>query len=256
MKRYFLIIYFFLFIPGFSLASQANQNTLLDNIMDSKILRVGTTGDYKPFTYLNGTQYEGIDIELARDLAKSLNAKVKFIKTSWPTLIKDLEENKFDIAMGGISKKLQRQQVGLFSKGYLTTGKTPISRCDDKDKYQNLRSIDQPHIKVIVNPGGTNHKFVSEHIKFASVLIYNDNKTIFDQIKNKKADVMITDSIEVLLQRKLRPSLCPTMPGKTFDKFQKAYLIPRDLIWLEYVNAWLEKCMLDGKIKKLFSVYQ
>ncbi|MCP3674724.1 MAG: chorismate mutase AroQ, gamma subclass, partial [Gammaproteobacteria bacterium] len=69
-------------------------------------------------------------------------------------------------------------------------------------------------------------------------------------------DIMITDSVEVLLQSNLNPDLCPTMRGETFDKFEKAYLIPRDLIWLEYVNAWLEMLVLNGKINELFAMYQ
>lgn len=236
--------------------TQHNQTTILENVLNSKILRVGTTGDYKPFTYLNQSHYEGIDIELAKNLAKSLNAKVKFVKTSWPTMRQDLKENKFDILMGGITKKLNKQQIGLFSSGYYTSGKTPIARCKDRDKYKSLGQIDRPNVKVIVNPGGTNQKFVKKHIKSAHIIVYNDNNTIFKQISERKADVMITDSIEVQLQSKLIPTLCATMPAKTFDKSEKAYLMPRDLIWREYVNAWLKKRMLDGTIKKLFSKYQ
>ncbi len=256
MKRYFLIFLLILQIPTWNALAQTNQASILDKVINSKILRVGTTGDYKPFTYLNGSKYEGIDIELAKDLAKSLGAEIKYVETSWPTLMRDLAAKKFDIAMSGISKKLQRQQVGLFSKGYFISGKTPISRCEDKDKYRNLKSIDLPHVKLIVNPGGTNQKFVNKHIKYAKILVHDDNNTIFDQIKNNKADIMITDSVEVLLQSKLNPSLCPTMPGKAFDKFEKAYLIPRDLIWLEYVNAWLENRVFDGKINELFAEYR
>ncbi|MCP3674162.1 MAG: transporter substrate-binding domain-containing protein, partial [Gammaproteobacteria bacterium] len=233
MKRY-LLFFLFLQLSICNPLAQSNQITILDKVVNSKILRVGTTGDYKPFTYLNDSKYEGVDIELAKNLAKTLGAEVKYVKTSWPTLMKDLEANKFDIAMGGISKKLQRQQVGLFSKGYFISGKTSISRCEDKDKYRNLTSIDLPHVKIIVNPGGTNQKFVNKHIKSAKILVHNDNNTIFEQIKNNKADIMITDSVEVLLQSNLNPDLCPTMRGETFDKFEKAYLIPRDLIWLEY----------------------
>ncbi len=236
--------------------TQNNQTTILDNVLNTKILRVGTTADYKPFTYLNQSRYEGIDIELAKDLAKSLNAKVKFVKTSWPTMKQDLQANKFDIAMGGISKKLSKQQIGLFSIGYYTSGKTPIARCKDRDKYKSLRQINRANVKVIVNPGGTNQKFVNKYVKSAHIIVYNDNKTIFKQIEERKADVMITDAIEVQLQSKLIPTLCPTMPGKTFNKYQKAYLMPRDLIWKEYVNAWLEKRMLDGTVKKLFAKYQ
>ncbi len=256
MKRYFLLFFLFLQFSTCNAFAQAAQVTILDKVINSRVLRVGTTGDYKPFTYLNVSKYEGIDIELAKNLAKTLGAEVKFVKTSWPTLMQDLEANKFDIAMGGISKKLQRQQVGLFSKGYFISGKTTISRCEDKDKYPNLKSIDLPQVKLIVNPGGTNQKFVNKHIKSAKILVHDDNNTIFEQIINKQADVMITDSVEVLLQSKLNPGLCPTMRGKTFDKFEKAYLIPRDLLWLEYVNAWLEMLVLNGKINELFAQYQ
>ncbi len=256
MKRYLLLFFLIIQLSICNTLAQTNQTTILDKVVNSKILRVGTTGDYKPFTYLNDSKYEGVDIELAKNLAKTLGAEVKYVKTSWPTLMKDLKANKFDIAMGGISKKLQRQQVGLFSKGYFISGKTSISRCEDKDKYRNLKAIDQPHVKLIVNPGGTNQKFVNKHIKSAKILIHNDNNTIFEQIKNNKADIMITDSVEVLLQSKLNTDLCPTMQGETFDKFEKAYLIPRDLVWLEYVNAWLEMLVLNGKINELFAEYQ
>ncbi|MCP4234839.1 MAG: transporter substrate-binding domain-containing protein [Aestuariibacter sp.] len=256
MKRSFLLFFLILQLAVCGVSAHTRQVTILDKVVHSKILRVGTTGDYKPFSYLNDAKYEGIDIELAKILAKTLGAEVKFVKTSWPTLMHDLKANKFDIAMSGISKKLLRQQVGLFSKGYYVSGKTPISRCKDKGKFRNLESIDQPQVKLIVNPGGTNQKFVSKHIKLAQVIVHNDNNTIFEQIRRNNADIMITDSIEVRLQTKLYPDLCAAMPGETFDKFEKAYLMPRDLIWLEYVNAWLELLVLNGRIDELFAQYQ
>ena len=81
------------------------QSPLLENITKTKTLRVGTTGDFMPFTYkIDSTDsYGGIDIEMAHDLAKSLDAKVVFIKTSWPTLMTDLKDGKFDIGMSGIT---------------------------------------------------------------------------------------------------------------------------------------------------------
>ncbi|UYI77512.1 MAG: transporter substrate-binding domain-containing protein [Fusobacterium varium] len=39
---------------------------------------MGTTGDYKPFTYLNRDKYEGYDIEVAKLIAKELGVKVEF----------------------------------------------------------------------------------------------------------------------------------------------------------------------------------
>ena len=64
------------------------------------ILYVGTTGDYKPVSFYNKTTntYEGIDIELSELYAKEHNLKIKFIPTTWPNLLEDTMNNKFDFA--------------------------------------------------------------------------------------------------------------------------------------------------------------
>ncbi len=230
--------------------------SILDKVLKSRILRVGTTGDYPPFTYLNSqSAYEGIDIELAHNLAATLDAEIQFVPTTWATLLEDLQEDKFDIAMGGISKKLARQREGLFSMGYHTGGKTPIAKCEDTTRYNSLEKIDQAGVRIIVNFGGTNQDFVKKNIKKATVQIHHDNTTIFQQLEDGKADVMITDVAEVLFQSKKNPELCATMPDKLFDKFQMGYLMPRDLIWKAYVDEWIAHQMLEDKIEKVFSAH-
>src|SRR5438105_5221578 len=91
-------------------AAQA-QSSRLDDIIARGTLRVGSTGDYKPFTYLDKTtnQFSGFDIDFAESLGKALGVKVEFVQTSWPNLMKDFEAGKFDVAMGGISVTLERQ---------------------------------------------------------------------------------------------------------------------------------------------------
>ena len=156
-------------------------------VLASRKLRVGTTGDYKPFSFfttdtLNETQtkqFAGIDIELAKDLAASLDAELILVQTSWPTLMQDLAAGKFDIGMSGISRNLNRQRTSFFTIPYHVGGKTPIIRCSDAQKYQTLADIDREGVRVIVNPGGTNFNFVKNKISHASVQIFDDNTKIF-----------------------------------------------------------------------------
>ena len=238
-------------------AISANQHSptytsRLDRIIQQKVIYVGTTGDYEPFSFYQNKQAKGIDVEMAKHLANSLNAELVLLPTSWPTLLDDLGTGQYDILMSGISKKLFRQQQGFFSDSYHTGGKAPIARCDEVEKFNSLEKIDQPTTELIVNPGGTNHRFVETHITKAQVRIFPDNRTIFKEIVNGKADVMITDQIEVLLQANKHPSLCAAMPNKTLSFSAKAYLMPRDLIWKEYVNVWLEQVRENGYIAALF----
>ncbi len=235
-------------------AHAQSAETKLDQIIARGTLRVGTTGDYKPFTYLdkaNG-QFSGMDIDLAESLGKALGVKVEFVQTSWPNLMKDFEADKFDIGMGGISVTLERQKKAYFSNAIMREGKTPIARCENKDKFQTIEQIDKPETKAIVNPGGTNERFARGHLKSAQINVYPDNTTIFDEIVKGKADLMITDSSETLYQQKLHPELCSIHPDKPFDFAEKAYLLPRDMALKQFVDSWLHINVETGVYQATF----
>lgn len=225
----------------------------LDRVLAAKELRVGTTGDYRPFSYEDAKGiFTGADIDMAKDLAQSLGVKLVLVKTSWSDLMKDLLADKFDIAMGGISVTLLRQRTADFSTPTMIDGKAAIGRCGDVAKYKTLAEIDQPATRVIVNPGGTNESFVKSLLKHAHLTVYPDNKTIFDQIAAGKADVMVTDRSEVRYQQTLhRGVLCAIGPDRPLSVSEKAYLLPRDPAWKAYVDQWLHQDALTGQMSAI-----
>ena len=231
----------------------AAQSSQLDDIVHRGVLRVGTTGDYKPFSYRTdgNSPFIGADIELAGLLAKALGVRLQLVPTSWPGLMKDLGDSRFDIVMSGVSISLARQKHALYSLPYLRDGKTAITRCDDQARFQTLAQIDQPGVRLIVNPGGTNESFARTHIKKASINLHSDNVTIFDQILGGHADLMITDAIETRLQQKLLPALCAVHPETPFDFSEKAYLLPPDLLWKAFVDQWLHQTIESGMLARL-----
>lgn len=226
----------------------------LTQIRDSRVLRIGTTGDYAPFSYRRepDSRLAGIDVDLARALATSLHAEARFVGTSWPTLSEDLVAGRYDIAMSGVSRTAARERIGLFSHPYHFGGKTAIGRCENRERYSSWESIDQPGVRVIVNPGGTNERFLDDRLQHADKIVHEDNVTIFERIVSGDADVMITDRIEVDLQSSRHAGvLCPTMTG-TLNRQEKAYLLPRDDVWQEYVNEWLKSVQRDGTLEGAF----
>ncbi|MBV9521690.1 MAG: transporter substrate-binding domain-containing protein [Alphaproteobacteria bacterium] len=227
--------------------------SLLDQIIERGTLRVGSTGDYKPFTFQNPEtkSFEGIDVEMAQSLAKALGVKLEMVKTAWPNLMPDFLAGKFDMAMGGVSITLERQKKALFSTPYLVDGKAAIARCEDKDKYATLALIDQPGVRVVTNPGGTNEKFDREQLKAAQIDVWADNVTIFDQLVASKADVMITDASETMLQQKMRPTLCAIHPDQPFNFAEKAYLLPRDPIFKDFVDEWVRTAVMTGEYQAI-----
>lgn len=222
----------------------------LDEILARGTLRVCTTGDYKPYSFLKPDgQFEGIDIDAAQNLAQSMNVKAEFIRTSWSNLMNDFIA-KCDIAVGGVSTSLERQKRAFFTQPYMVDGKTPIVRCGDVDKYQTLAQIDQPGVRTIVNPGGTNEKFAKQFFTHSQLIEYPDSVSIFKQILNGQADVMVTDASETLLQQKLNPGLCSVHPDKPFQFGERAYLLPRgDAAFQQYVDQWLHLSRSTGEFQ-------
>ena len=239
-------------------SGHAQQASRLDEIIKRGTLRVGMTGDYRPFTYLDKAteKFSGFDVDMAEQLGKALGVKVEYVQTAWPQLSKDFEADKFDIAMGGVSITLDRQKLGLFSAPIMREGKTPIARCADTTKFDTLEKIDQSGIRVIVNPGGTNERFARANIKNAEITIHGDNVTIFDEIAKGNADLMITDASETRYQQKLhRGVLCAVHPDKPFNFAEKAYWLQRDSALKDFVDQWLHIAMEDGSFEKVYAAW-
>ncbi|WP_438485155.1 transporter substrate-binding domain-containing protein [Streptomyces sp. S186] len=227
--------------------------TLLDAVPHRGVLRVCTTGDYRPFSYRDPAtgSYRGVDIDMARDLAKSLDATPRYVPTTWSGLVGDLTAGRCDIGMGGVSITLARARSVYFSEPTRTDGKTPLVRCADQDKYQSLEQIDRPGTRVVVNPGGTNEQFARAHIKRATLIVHPDNTTIFDEIVAGRADVMMTDASETRYQAKIHPELCAVHPDRPFTFSEKAYALPRgDDQFKAYVDQWVHLATHDGTYRK------
>lgn len=231
----------------------ASAQSNLDKVLQQKTLTVCTTGDYKPYTFLKEDgSYEGIDIAMAESLANSLGAKVKWVKTTWKTLTPDFVAGKCDIAMGGISVTLERQKQVFFAERLDTDGKIPLVRCTDVKKYRTIEQINKPAVRLIEPAGGTNEAFVRTHLPKANLTLSHDNMGIFQQLVDRKADVMITDASEALYQQKRYPKLCAVNPDKPMQYGEKAYMLPRDdMSWKLYVDQWLHLSKGSGEYQKI-----
>jgi cyclohexadienyl dehydratase len=235
-------------------AVQPQPAPRLDRIVQQGVLRIGTTGDFKPFSFLNPAtnDYEGHDIDAAKMLAESLGVKIQFVKTTWPTLLKGIQEDQYDIAMCGITRNLARQKVAALSHPYINVGKSPLIRSADRNRFKTLADIDRPGVKIGVNPGGTNQRFVDANMKQATVVVIERNLSIPEKIVAGEVDVMITDNIEAMIVSKTEPRLYAVDPENTYTKDDFGYLMPRDdHAWINYVNLWVDLAKLKGDVARL-----
>lgn len=234
-------------------------NGKVAEIIERGTLLVGTTGDYRPLSFCedDGT-YWGFGIEVAREIANSLGVKISFVKTSWPTLTADVltVPQIFDLAMGGITITDARRETMLMSEGYLANGKTILCRASESDRFKSLADIDQPEVRVMVNPGGLNEKFAHENLTHATIIVHPKNEEIPSRIAEGEADVMITEITEAPYYVQTDSRLAAPLLNEPFTHGEIGVLMQKgqeDL--LQMVNNVIRKMKDNGTLRRLHEKY-
>lgn len=260
-KHIIFIVGLWLFAVAFLLtgcwSSQPGDDSL-QVVKTRGVLRVGTTGDYCPMSYLNPRTHahEGFDTALTEDLAASLGVEIEYLPTTWPTLMQDTLDRKFDLAICGITITEARKEQALMSEGYLENGKTVLCRAEDAEKYTSLAAINRPEVRVMENPGGLNEKFAREHLPDATLTIHPVNEEIPALIASGKADVMITEVMEAAYYAGKDPRLAAPLLDRPFTHGQLGVLLPPgNEALLEYVNGFLERERRSGRLDELSEKY-
>ena len=239
-------------------SGKVRPKTKLEIIRERGVLRVGTTGDYRPMSYLDPAtgRYVGYDADLAEDLAGTLGVHMEYVKTSWPELSDDTLAEKFDLAICGITITDARKEQALMSDGYLENGKTVLCRAEDAHKYTSLEAINHPEVRVMENPGGLNEKFARENLPDATLIIHDVNQEIPGLVASNEADVMITEIMEAGYYVGQDERLAAPLIYEPFTNGQLGVLMPKgseDL--LDYVNEFLKEEKESGRIDELAKEY-
>ena len=180
-------------------------------------LRIGIPGDYLPFGIIDeGSQagFAGHDIDLMEGLCREAGLAPQFILTSWPALFEELSAGRFDVAAGGVSWLPERARRFDDLPRYAPFAKVALIRKSDEKRFLVPEDLNQPSVRVIKNPGGTNEVFVNTHLKRASVATVADNASIPARIASEVGDVMITDSFEARWYSARDVRLTPAFGGK------------------------------------------
>ena len=237
----------------------AEKQPTVARIQERGKLLVGTTGDYRPLSYREADgNYWGFGIEMAEKIANRLGVSIEFVHTSWPTLTADVltEPQTFDLAIGGITITDTRKETMLMSDGYLCNGKTILCRSSEADHYKSLADLDKPEVRVMVNPGGLNEKFANANLTHATIIVYQKNEEIPNQVAEGHADVMITEITEAPWYVQNDPRLAAPLLNAPFTYGEIGVLMRKgqdDL--LQVVNNTIRQMKSDGTLRQLHEKY-
>ncbi len=181
--------------------NNANESSVTA-IKKRGVLRVAVFGDLPPYGWVDdhGNRL-GYDVRLARQMAKDLGVKVKFIQVNANNRVDTLNSNKADIVLANFTETPERKQVVDFAKAYMKVSIGVIS-----PKNAPITSASQLKGKnLIVNKGTTAENYFTK--KGGVDLLKFDSKTQqFNAFKNKRAAALADDNSYLYAWVKKNPS--------------------------------------------------
>jgi cyclohexadienyl dehydratase len=228
--------------------AQQTQSHLFD-ITKSHTLRVCTFPLYYSISFRNPKtgELEGIDADMARELAKELDAKLQFVETSFGTFIADLQANKCDIGMFAVGATLQRAQAVEFSKPYLMSSIYAIVRKGSKVKTWD--DIDKPGVTVAVSLGSYIETFMKSYLKNAKLVSVAPPATREAELMANHVDVEMTDFPTAIKLTDEFDWAVQINPPEKLALTPYSYVVaPGDQIWLNYINLFIDTVRLDGRL--------
>jgi cyclohexadienyl dehydratase len=237
-----------------ALPAAAQNPDRLQKILDAKVLRVGTTMDTPMFSMRDpatGT-LEGFDMDTLATLAPALGVSIEYVKMTFGSMLPDLLADKFDVAMSGMGRTLERARVATFSKPYMRYGKLMMIRAADKERFKSLADLDQPGIKIGYNKGGLNDRFANTEFKQATAVGFPSNEHATADLLAGKIDAQVQDSTAAVYMAGKEPRLAAMAPDNIFHPVYVAMLLRReDQTLLNTINIWIDQIEMDGTLAKI-----
>ncbi|MEL7464742.1 MAG: transporter substrate-binding domain-containing protein [Pseudomonadota bacterium] len=225
----------------------AHAQSALNEILDSGVLKVGTTGDWNPMSVRDPAtnSYKGYDIDVMTELAKDLGVELEFVPTDWKTLVNGVTAGAYHIT-GSASISPPRMKVAGFSESYVSVEIYPFAANDKAANFDSWESINQPGVKVATTLGTTFEGLAREWFPNAEITVVEAPARGYQEVIAGRADVFITSNIEgSTLTQKFPISRVegagPRAPSPI------AMILPQgDQVWINYVNNWVKLKKLKG----------
>jgi cyclohexadienyl dehydratase len=215
----------------------------------SGVLRVGTSGDYAPFSIAtpDARAVSGFDMAIASRYARDHGMTLAVVRFRWPRLADDLAADRFDVAMSGVTVRPERSALGRFTMPVVESGAVVLVR--PGRAASTLDALDDPAMRIAVNAGGHLEQIARARFRRATLLAIADNHGVRRRYADGTVDAVVSDVFEAPVWR-------ADVPGTTvigpLTRDRKAYLVAATRPALAAdLDAWLLAREADGTLGAL-----
>lgn len=207
-------------------------------------LRVGTSGDYPPFS-LRGADgaWSGFDVEVARAYAAARGRTLVFVPFRWPELARRLAAGDFDVAMSGVTVRPDRLLAGTLTAAVARSEAIVLTRRGDGVAGR----LDRPTTRVAVNRGGHLERVARARLPHTTIVPVDDNRRLPELLARRAADAVVTDTLEAATFGRT-----DFVVAARLSRDRKAYWVAPGMEALAAdLDAWLLASERDGTLARL-----
>jgi polar amino acid transport system substrate-binding protein len=166
----------------------------LQRILSSGEMRAGTSADTPPMTMRDRDgQLIGLEVDLVRALADTMNVKVRFVEIPFAELIPALERGEIDLAVAGMTITPERNARVAFAGPYFISGNTLLARNRELAETEDLAQLDDPKLSFAALEASTSARFVRTHLPKARLVTVPDNDAGVKALLAGEVDGMVSD---------------------------------------------------------------
>lgn len=212
---------------------------------DNKLVMVTEAG-FAPYEYRDSSGIVGVDVDIAREIAKSMGKELEIKDVAFDSLINELNSGKADFAAAGMSINEERKKEVDFSIEYVSSKQVIVVR----KGYNSIKSINDLKNKTItVQLGSVADSYVSKEFKDAKIVRQKKFLGATEDVKASKADCIVMDELPAKELVKNNSELTILNINLFTDKYAIAVKKGNTEL-LNKINEVLERLIEEGKIEE------
>lgn len=233
--------------------AHAEQNQTWEKIKERSELRVGLSADYAPMEFehtVNGkTEYAGVDIDLAKKIAKDNNLKLKIVNMSFDSLLGALKTGKIDIIISGMTSTPERKKQVDFSDSYMMTKNIMLVKKDKVSEYKDIKDFNNK--KVGAQKGTEQEKIAQTEIENASITSLSRLPDVILALKSGKVEGAVVEKPVAEAYLKQNPKLGISNVKFNEEEKDTVIAVPKDSPkLLSQINKTIKEVKDKGLIDK------
>jgi polar amino acid transport system substrate-binding protein len=174
--------------------SSTSASPVLDRIQKRGELIVGTMGNMPP---LNMTSKDGeifgLEPDLAKMMAASMNVKVKFVTKPFSELLPALQAGQVDMVLSGMTITPRRNMKVAFVGPYFISGKAFLTKVKTIALAKEADDVNSPNTKLVALKGSTSQAFAEAVLDKTTLYTTGNYDEAVDMVLKDKVQAMIAD---------------------------------------------------------------